>query len=200
MRAASLYFSQIIGADGANSRTRRLITHKKTDVLISFEAETDKNGEDMIFDYLFGAVGYNWYIPWEDRVMVGSFFQDVPAAVCRQHFDDFLRTVAPPSLGPVKVRGAFIPTGQDVCLKVSDNVYFTGDAAGLVHGADGGGIVYALVSARLLAEALLTGEDYEKLMQPYVSKVAFLAENKAKHQFLANMMIIKKGQKALNKG
>jgi flavin-dependent dehydrogenase len=76
----------------------------------------------------------------------------------------------------------------------------TNCAAGLVHGADGGGIVYALVSARLLAEALLTGEDYEKLMQPYVSKVAFLAENKAKHQFLANMMIIKKGQKALNKG
>lgn len=187
-------FSQIIGADGAISRTRQLVTHKKPDALMAFEAEIGKDGEDMVFDYLFGTVGYNWYIPQEDRAMVGSFFQDVSAVTCRQYFDDFMVTVAPLSFSSVKVRGAFIPTGQDVCLKVKDNVYFMGDAAGLVHGADGGGIMYALISARLLAESLLSREDYEKLMQPCVSEVAFSVANKTKQQFLNNMMIMKKTQ------
>ena len=183
-------FENIIGADGAISHTRKLVTGTHPRAFMSFQAEVLPKHDGLIFDSRFDVVGYNWHIPMGNHALVGSFYQDVAPAVCRNYFDEFAGRLG---VTPQKIRGAYIPTGDDICLRAKGNGYFVGDAAGLVHGADGGGIIYALRSARFLAEYFLGGRDYEEAMQMDVETVRRLTLQKAKIQFFNNMLIAKKG-------
>lgn len=71
-----------------------------------------------------------------------------------------------------KLRGALISQGDDVLLQPGCNgAYLIGEAAGLTDYFTGGGIHYALWSAKCLADALVEGKSYEKLMEPYVKAV-----------------------------
>ena len=86
--------------------------------------------------------------------------------------------------------GAFIPEGDDVLLRIGTRTYLLGDAAGLNDAFTGGGIHYALLSARALAASLAGAGNqpdsssvpasessfvetvsYEEAMQPHVNYV-----------------------------
>jgi geranylgeranyl reductase len=62
-------------------------------------------------------------------------------------------------------RGGFLPTGEEVVLEYND-VFFLGDAAGLIHPFTGEGIYYALFSAESLAQSLLSNGDYAEMLWP----------------------------------
>ena len=69
------------------------------------------------------------------------------------------------------MRGALLPKGDDVLLKAGENIYLLGDAAGLIDNFTGGGIHYALLSAKALADSLNGAESYETIIAPQVATV-----------------------------
>lgn len=90
------------------------------------------------------------------------------------------------------LRGAPIPTGDDVLLHHSPNVWFVGDAAGLITDL-GGGIHYTIESAALLADSLASGEPYEDAMAQTVAEVTGMARSIELNYFMRCMQISRSG-------
>lgn len=195
-----MHFGNLIGADGASSTIRKLTTGKKPRISFALESTIPLVGKNIIFDHLpDGSVGYRWYIPHRHDATVGAiyFFSHTnPAAdyakSCREWLSDFCRSRAI-SLTQ-SLRGACLPAGDDVLLRTGENIYFIGDAAGLIRTPSGEGIPFALLSARKLAESFLGGTSYEEAMQPAKEKVTNEATNARKFQFLNNLRVLKQGK------
>ena len=192
----SVAFSRIIGADGALSVVRRLLTGKGQSIGFALEAPAPFLGDEAILSFFPRGVGYGWYLPRGKDATVGSgrFDSSMEQAVkdCREKFTDFCREIGIEPTG--KIRGAYLPTGRDVLLSFGERAYFIGDAAGLIHSFWGGGIQYALLSARLLGEAFLGGTPYEEAMRPCTEAIAEQARDAKKIQFLSNFRIAAKGK------
>ncbi len=193
----SVRFDRLVGADGAMSVTRRLTTGRAPRVTIAIEGEAPLLGEDIVMDYLVDAIGYSWYIPQGEQATVGcGCFAglDVDSVrIVREGLTDFCRSMGIPV--PHLLRGAPIPTGDDVLLRTGERTFFVGDSAGLIHNITGAGISYALSSARFLACAFLEGDSYEEEMRPIAENVVQLAKTAKKIQFLTKFLIMKNGNK-----
>ena len=193
-------FGNLIGADGATSTVRKLITGKKPRISFAVESVIPLIGKDIIFDFLpDGSVGYRWYIPRRQDATVGAvyFFSHTnPNAdyvkSCREWLSDFCRSRSISLTQPL--RGACLPAGNDVLLRAGEKIYFIGDAAGLIGTPSGAGIPYALVSARRLAESFLGGISYKEAMQHIKEKIIHESVNARTFQFLNNFRIIKQGR------
>ena len=147
-----------------------------------------------IFEYLTGDLGYSWYIPRGEDAVVGAGCLDGNAATCREHMEAFCRELQIEATHPV--RGAAVPTGNDVLLEYGRRAFFAGDAAGLISGDCGAGIGRAVESARLLAKSLLNGSSYIKSMEPRTDFLANLAATAKKTQFFLKFCIMRKGEPA----
>ena len=193
----SVRFDRLVGADGAMSATRRLTTSRAPRVTIAVEGEAPLSGGDVVMDYLAAAIGYSWYIPQGGKANVGCGVFAVPDVdavhIVRKGLADFCRSMGIPV--PRRLRGAPVPTGDDVLLRTGARTCFIGDAAGLIHNITGAGIAYALLSARLLARAFLEGGSYEEMMRSYVEGVTQLARDAKKTKFLTTFGIMKRGNK-----
>ena len=64
-------FGRIIGADGAMSAVRRLLTGRNQRVGITLEGVVPLTSRDGVFEYLSREVGYSWYIPRGEDAVVG---------------------------------------------------------------------------------------------------------------------------------
>ena len=191
----TIEFSRLVGADGAFSAVRRMVAGEKQPIAAALEGKVPLVCPHIVFDKLAKAeAGYSWYIPYRDYAVVGCYL--IPAegkypTSLREILGVFCEQLG---LGlPAKLRGAPIPDGSNVRLVVGKRTYFVGDAAGLIQKTNGGGIEYALWSAKCLAEFFLGGEDYEKAMRDTVEVVARLARDARKIQFLSNIMILRLG-------
>ena len=191
----SVRFDRLVGADGAMSTTRRLTTSRAPRVTIAVEGETPLSGGDVVMDYLAAAIGYSWYIPQGGKANVGCGVFAVPDVdavhIVRKGLTDFCRSMGIPV--PRRLRGAPIPTGDDVLLRTGTRTYFIGDAAGLIHNITGAGISYALSSAQLLARSFLDGGSYEEMMRPLVEDATQLARDAKKTQFLTRIFLMRCG-------
>lgn len=193
-------FGNLIGADGATSTVRKLTTGKKPRIGFALESTIPLVGKNIIFDHLTdGNVGYCWYIPHRHDATVGAiyFFSHTNptadyAKSCREWLSDFCRSRAISLTQPL--RGAFLPAGDDVLLRAGEQIYFIGDAAGLIVTPSGAGISYVLLSAQKLAESFLGGTSYEESMQPAKEKVTNKAAKARTFQFLTNLRILKLGK------
>lgn len=269
-----IHYGTLVGADGASSVVRRLLTGRKQRVAVSIEANAPFMGEDMIMAYRWGWIGYCWYIPTGANANVGCMLYEGTVADCKKLLDDFcegmglalpstggeavpaggeggatesaspgLRGEAVPADGAdVKarvtlsglrgevvpagdevdatepaspglrgeavpaggadararvtlsgLRGAPIPTGDDVLLRAGEGAWLVGDAAGLAWPTDGGGIVYALLSARLLASSLLGGVPYEEAMCFHIEELANAAATRNQEYFVKALHIAQSG-------
>lgn len=167
-----LHYDCLIAADGALSAVRKAIFGALPRAALCLEADVAANPvQPLTMLYSSDLKGYCWYIPRGEgagaKANVGCVSYGGGASL-----DDELKGFAA-SMGVTyeKRRGAFLPTGGDICLRDGD-VFFIGDASGLVCPPTGEGIYYALASARLLAQALTSSASFEKLMEPHVRDVS----------------------------
>ncbi len=164
----TIRFKRLVGADGAASATRRLLTGRHQSLRGTLEGVVPLYGRDVILDFHESGIGYSWYIPQGERAVVGCGFdlsekEDKPA-IMRESMHAFCRRMQIEV--PQTLRGAVLPAGDDVLLRTGRRTFFIGDAAGLIHGFLGAGIQYALYSARVLAQSILEDTFYEETMKP----------------------------------
>jgi len=111
-------------------------------------------GDEMIIEFPIDWLkeGYVWFFPAGNQVKVGfgeniNYYDD-------KMFDEFVELYKIPYYEKdLKARAGVLPTGEKQVLSYK-GVFRVGTAAGLVNPLHGGGIGYAILSAKALASAL----------------------------------------------
>ena len=171
-------FQTLVGADGAASIVRRLLDGRRQRAALTLETDMPLIAKEAVIKFTKTARGYCWYIPRGEDATVGCGYHGLgldAGDICRERLAAFCAELG--LAMPSKLRGALIPVGDDVLLRAGKSAFLIGDAAGLIDVLTGGGIHYALLSAKALADALTGGEDYEKAMRPHVNFVKKNADN-----------------------
>ena len=183
-------YGALIGADGALSVVRRLATGRSQASVMALEGAVRTTREDIVFSYDPKKRGYCWYIPSVADANVGCMSYGDDVSTCRAWLLSFCEDmgIAMPAL-----KGAAIPTGEDICLRAGEHTYLVGDAAGLTSPIDGGGIHFALASGRLLATSLLGGHPYEEAMDPIVKSLTAKAAKRDETYLRTCLFIAIKG-------
>lgn len=181
----------LVGADGATSKIRRKlgIEFRPQDFIYALGWHVKKSEADndtaarVDIRYLSGYAGYIWAFPRTDHVSYGiaTKYQELLPPRLKQKLLEFMAVhqpdIAPeilnstrPSTAHAKFYGAMIPALEVASwnrLKVSSAEQqwaLLGDAAGFADPITGEGIYYAIKSAELLAQALLTrAADYDEM-------------------------------------
>ena len=161
-------FGAIIGADGAASTVRRILCGRKQRTIPSIQANQEPCGDEIIFDIKHDNPGYCWYIPAGESANIGCCAYGVNAKELRAWLAGFCDEYG---FEPSALRGAPIPTGDDIVLAPAQDAWLVGDAAGLIDSPTSGGIHHALGSACVLASSLLGGPSYEDVMRATVEEI-----------------------------
>lgn len=170
----TLPYGILVAADGARSTVRKLVTGHVPRTVVSLEAQAASlaHGPHITQRVYPGIAGGCWHIPQGRTAVIGCLFfpesSHEPVGSQRARllaFGDELGC----DMG--KLRGAPIPTGDDILLRSSMGTFFVGDAAGLVNPALGAGIHFALQSSHALAQDLTSSSCYEDAMARSVARI-----------------------------
>ena len=147
----------LIGADGANSRIRRL-TNQFSTVKLGLAIETTaplKNTDYHAVEFDFGVVdsGYGWIFPKDDHYNVGLYTKSNSSSLSRNALKDYLlKKLGDTSL--TNVVGHPIGLGGETYALSSRRIFLAGDAAGLTDPLLGEGIYNAIKSGQAAASAI----------------------------------------------
>lgn len=181
-----LGYTYLIGADGVQSKVRRLAGLPANRVGFCMETHAPwaqiKNPvrlRESGVEIYYGehSAGYGWIFPVQDSVVVGigSLTNKVTEKEIIASFQLFLNKIAD-SKG-LQSRGAYLPSGDSVALGSPnhEDLCLIGDAAGLIDPFTGEGIYYALLSAEIAAGAILSGRaayfEYTRRMRQVVDVI-----------------------------
>lgn len=156
----------VVGADGANSVTRRLAgvaaapaAHTAI-ALRGYATAAHRTGE-LYLAWTAGGLTYAWSFPaGGDRVNAGFILplarlhggKAALRAELRRHLPDL-------DCDPATLKAHHLPLSSARPVPYQGRVLLVGDAASLVNPLTGEGIYYGLASGRLAAEAALTAPD-----------------------------------------
>ena len=179
----------LVGADGATSKLRPKlgVEFQSRDFFyglgwhIKTDSAADWDASRVDIKYLQSGTGYLWAFPRTDHISYGiaAKYQERTPAQLKAELLDLIELQLPAVAHEIKTAahhstphatfyGAMLPSLEVASwdrLQVSgDNWALIGDAAGFVDPLTGEGIYYAIKSAELLAQAILTqAHDYEAL-------------------------------------
>ena len=179
---SSVRASLVVGADGANgivARTAALGEGILTGVALEGNAPwgaLDPAPFERTAWVELGVVpgGYGWVFPKGDHgnVGVGAWLDEGPRL--RHHLERLARVHGLDPTALRNVRGHRLPMRRIGAPAARGRALLVGDAAGLVDPLSGDGIYEAFVSARLAADAILTGEldEYEAALSAALDRHA----------------------------
>ena len=145
----------LIGADGANSRTRKLVDPDYRANAFCAEATSPTPEASNPVRIYFGGMpgGYGWRFPKGGYDAVGIGGEIVKGYDMKAALIKFAEDAGAP-VEPSKIRGAMISDGHYVRRPYKGSVLLIGDAAGLIDPVTGEGIYFALRSASYAASAI----------------------------------------------
>ena len=163
--AGPLRAAFLVGADGAQSRIRRL-SGDFTNYYMGFAIEgtfpiNPENPPCMAFDFNVIESGYGWLFPKDDHVNIGLFTASQTIALKKKDLVAYARW----KLGRVDVEnlsGHPMGMGGWHYHPRCRRILLAGDAAGLVDPLLGEGIYNAVSSGQLAARAIVLSESHTK--------------------------------------
>ena len=172
----------LIGADGANSRVKKLLPISKEPKRYISIQEWFKNTQKLneyvaIFDSEISNF-YSWIIPKEDIIIFGTAIEEGKNAIFYHNLQkQKLNDMGYELNKPLKKEGCFLlrPMGSRDIYLGKDKIALVGEASGFISPTSAEGISYAMLSANSLAEALI--EDKKNFLKLYNRKTKFLKRN-----------------------
>ncbi|MBN4063914.1 NAD(P)/FAD-dependent oxidoreductase [Desulfocapsa sp. AH-315-G09] len=167
----AISFDNLVGADGSSSRVRRFLKleNKRLGIGINYQIAGDvPKMEWHLNNQLFGN-GYAWIFPHAETISIGAY-------VDRNR------------MGPGKLKNNLVnwarKQGYDLDQHSAkaeyinydyqgwnfDNIFLTGDAAGLASGLTGEGIYPAIISGEQVARTIANPEHSTDIMDNLISR------------------------------
>ena len=151
----------LVGADGANSLVARLVRppflRSEIAAAVVCEVPDDdaaiehESGSSLDLTYGIAPRGYGWVFPHRGHRSVGVMGLASEFSGAKACLDGFLRSRG---MGPAPSRGHSIPYGGIRRPVTSGRILLAGDAAGFTDAFQGEGIVHAIHSGTLAAQAV----------------------------------------------
>lgn len=162
----------LIGADGANSTTRRLITKLKyKNPVFAFEGLVKRvnSKKNVPTKFVFNKLGYSWIFPKHDHynVGIGNLIYDSSYPKPRKH--DLLEFVKQ-ELDTEElddITGFPIGTEGSCYSPSSKRMYLIGDAAGFAETLLGEGIYNAVISGKYIGHAIVNTDNPNLVYEKY---------------------------------
>lgn len=186
----------LIGADGPFSIVRRKVFKEEIKIfpsieyLVKLEREIDNSQIKIYFDKK-RFFGYAWIFPKsKNTANVGLGGMDL-----KRRFEDLLENSVKKEYGNYQLlenKSGPVPWIDELINMVKDKAILVGDAAGLVDPISGGGVGNAMISGRLAAKSILSGN-----LDPYQSEIESLPYFK-KDMFLAREILYSFNNETLN--
>ncbi len=149
----------LIGADGANSTTRRLITRLEfNNPVFAFEGLVDKKycEIDVPTKFVFNKLGYSWIFPKKNHYNVGIgnliHDQNQPKPSKKDLYEFVKDELKTDKLK--NITGFPIGTEGKDYIPESRRMYLVGDAAGFAETLLGEGIYNAVISGKYIGNAI----------------------------------------------
>jgi flavin-dependent dehydrogenase len=151
-------YDVLVGADGVLSAVRKTVTGTQQPTNLALEIQVPEQSDQMIIAFQSDLTGYYYQIPNVQGTIYGIGDVSGGSEKAKEKLKAFY------GKGPLpKVRGAYLPTGNAVLLHAPHDIYFVGDAAGLIFPITGEGIYSALRSAQALSTSR-SAKQYEFAM------------------------------------
>lgn len=149
----------LIGADGPYSKVAQsagLFNNRK--FITGIQARCKFNSEDKSKVQIYLGYGeFGWVIPEDEyTARIGVVSEKNPQ-------NDFHKLIKNLNAEIINYQSGMIPLYDPKIKTQKENVYLIGDAATMVKASTHGSILYCLLTAQNLADAITEKKDYEKL-------------------------------------
>jgi flavin-dependent dehydrogenase len=148
----------LIGADGANSRVRRLCNGEPAWLRRGFALEAEVRpgngtGSELVFDLAAVRRGYGWIFPKGDHLNIGLYTESGEERLDRAGLMAYVGTRFGGASSGV-VTGQYLGFGAEAALPRRGRVFLVGDAGGFADPLTGEGIYGAIASGQAAAAAI----------------------------------------------
>jgi len=168
-------FDRIIGCDGANSLVRKYAGAAEPSFRIGMYTTKKAKGNGSTVNVTPTRNGFKWKIPRGGTVETGIV--ESPEAARKA----FRRPKA------AKIFSAIIPEG--LSLSKDKRFALCGDAAGLTKPWSGGGIIWGMTAADLLADCKLNVEKYNRALERHFGPKIFFSRLASKAVYFAGNIV-----------